>query len=107
MISKLTDEQQTLLMKGALFSVKTSRRDVTVARLKDIALWMILERKNGDDDFAFFIALTIPSACQYIEEQEYRVSLFKDEYVDRVLTSIRTSFFIKASRSVQLNVDVV
>lgn len=77
-----------------------------------IALWMVLEAANGDNDISYRIALTIPQCCPYLEEQEQYVTLLiqggaSSFGMDRLLNSVRTSLFVKATRSTQLGADVI
>ncbi len=105
MSDRLTDTQRNLLLKGALYYIKSIYSKKRA--YKYIALWMTLESKNGDDDLAYRIALTIPLCCSYLDEQERYVSLFNQFNAASLLNQVRTTLFIKASRSTQLGADVL
>lgn len=97
MSDNLTDQQRSLLLKGALYSIKSTTRKSQAC--KDVALWLALEGMNGDGDITYHIALTIPQCCEYLEEREQYVKMIGNQGVDWLLNSVRTRLYIKASRS--------
>lgn len=74
---------------------------------KYIALWMTLEGNNGDSDIAYRIALTVPDCCKYLDEQERYVALLDSGGTNRLLNTVRSTLYVKASRSMQLGESVI
>ena len=96
-MNDVAPEGRQTLLRGALASVKLCKDEKEA--LRHISTWIMLEDVVGDKDFSFRIALTIPAACTYNVEQDQYISMLNTENAERILNRIRTTFFIRGTRT--------